>query len=187
MSRIKDLIEANPVIPAINRLSQLPEVIEGDSEVVFILTGDIMNLPKIVERLKKAGKTVFVNIDLIDGLSGKKIAIEYIKKVTAADGIITSKAVLVAEAKRAGLMTVHRYFILDSRSLIALKGQYQISKADVVEIMPGLMPSVIKQIAQAGATPVIASGLVCDKEDILAALNSGALGISTTNEACWSI
>jgi glycerol uptake operon antiterminator len=34
---------------------------------------------------------------------------------------------------------------------------------------------------------VIASGLVCEKQDILNALNAGAIGISTTNKECWSI
>lgn len=127
------------------------------------------------------------HIDLIDGLAGNRVAVDYARRAAKADGVITMRAPLIVEAKRLGLMTVHRYSIMDSRSLIALKKQYQISKADVVEIMPGLMPSVIKQVHEAGPTPVIASGLVCEKQDVLNALNAGAIGISTTNHGCWNI
>ena len=187
MAYLKELIEDNPVIPAINHMKQIDEVIALDAEVVFVLCGDIMSLPKIVKRLKDAGKTVLINIDLIDGLAGNRIAVDYIRRSAKADGIVSMKATLIVEAKRLGLMTVHRYSMMDSRSLIALKKQYQISNADVVEIMPGLMPSIIKQVNEAGPTPVIASGLVCEKQDILNALNAGAIGISTTNKECWSI
>lgn len=187
MSKLKDLIEMNPVIPAVNQASQISEVIELECEIVFVLFGNIMNLPRYVERLKAANKIVFINIDLIDGLAGKKIAIDYIKKVAQADGVITSKASLIAEAKKADLMTIHRYFILDSRSLSALNKQFELSRADAIDIMPGLMPTVIQQIAESGPTPVIASGLVCTKQDILNALNAGAAGISTTNNVCWTI
>ena len=37
----------------------------------------------------------------------------------------------------------------------------------------------------AGRVPVIAGGLISDKEDIIAALDAGAAAISSTNPAIW--
>lgn len=49
MAYLKGLIEDNPVIPAINHMKQIDEVIALDAEVVFVICGDIMSLPKIVK------------------------------------------------------------------------------------------------------------------------------------------
>lgn len=187
MTRLKELLEDNPIIPSVKTEAQISAAIEAESEIVFILYGDIISLPRIVKKFKDVGKTVLIDIDLIDGLAGKRIAVEYVKKISGADGVMTNKANLIVEAKKLNLMTIHRYFVIDSKSLLALKNQYQISKADAVEIMPGLMPGVIRDIAAAGPTPIIASGLVCDKKDILSALDSGAISTSMTNEMCWGI
>lgn len=51
--------------------------------------------------------------------------------------------------------------------------------------MPGVMPKVIRQMAETLSVPVIAGGLISDKEDIIAALDAGAASISTTKEELW--
>ena len=56
---------------------------------------------------------------------------------------------------------------------------------DVIEILPGLMPKVIRRICQTVRRPVIAGGLISEKEDIMAALKAGAAAISTTNQQVW--
>ena len=35
--------------------------------------------------------------------------------------------------------------------------------------------------------PVIAGGLIADKEDVIQALDAGAVAISTTNESVWNM
>ena len=55
----------------------------------------------------------------------------------------------------------------------------------MIEILPGLMPKVIRKICSQSRIPVIAGGLITDKEDIMAALGAGAISISTTNQKVW--
>ena len=43
----------------------------------------------------------------------------------------------------------------------------------------------IAKVCQSTSTPVIAGGLVSEKEDILALLDAGATSISSTNEKIW--
>ena len=57
--------------------------------------------------------------------------------------------------------------------------------ADLIEILPGVMPKIIRRLAGSAKKPLIAGGLISDKEDILSALGAGAVAISSTNEGVW--
>lgn len=57
---------------------------------------------------------------------------------------------------------------------------------DVVDLLPATLPKVIKYILQEIQKPVIASGLILDKDDVISALNSGVLAVSTTNQEIWN-
>lgn len=54
-----------------------------------------------------------------------------------------------------------------------------------MEILPGLMPKIIRKIEKTIKIPIITGGLIEDKEDIINALAGGAIGISTTNSKLW--
>ncbi len=58
---------------------------------------------------------------------------------------------------------------------------------DFIEVLPGIMPKIIKHIAGQAAVPVIAGGLISEKEDVMRALDAGAIAISTTNQAVWKM
>ena len=83
-------------------------------------------------------------------------------------------------------MTVHRCFLLDSKSLDSFLKQLPAVGADCVEVLPGAMPKVIRRIVAAVKVPVIAGGLISDKDDAITALEAGADGISTTCREVWN-
>jgi glycerol-3-phosphate responsive antiterminator len=66
-----------------------------------------------------------------------------------------------------------------------IKKQVATVEPDLIEILPGVMPKVIKRICSQINVPVIAGGLIADKEDVMAILDAGAVSISTTNETVW--
>ena len=47
------------------------------------------------------------------------------------------------------------------------------------------MPKVIKRICSMVIAPVIAVGLIYDKEDVMAALSAVLVSISSTNQDVW--
>ncbi len=153
--------------------------------VVFILYGNLINIASIVKQVKKAGKYAFVNIDLVDGTSNKEVVVDFIKQTTEADGIISSKAPIIRAANARGLYTIHRFFLIDSISFHNLSKQFVASKPDVVEMLPGGMPKVLGWVKEKVDVPVIATGLVCDKEDVVTALKAGAIAISSTSPDVW--
>ena len=150
-----------------------------------MLRATLTNVSSIVDTLKTHGKTVFVHMDLIDGLSQREEAVEYLAKNTGVDGIISTKPNLVRHAASLGLLTVQRYFLLDSKSLQTVVKAGSQEVADLVEVLPGLMPKIIRQLSSTFRVPLVAGGLISDKEDVIAALSAGASAISTTSEDVW--
>ena len=110
----KDALEDSPVIAAIKDEYGLKECLKSDIRVVFILYGDICNIADIVDAVKQTGKMALVHLDLINGLSAKDVAVDFIKKYTKADGIISTKPALIKHAGEIGLTSVLRLFVIDS-------------------------------------------------------------------------
>ena len=184
-------IEINPIIAAVKNDEGLETALTEDVEIIFVLYGDICTIPGIVKKIKQAGKVAMVHVDLITGLNNSKdVCLDFIKNNTEADGIITTKSNLIAHAKELELNTVLRYFILDSMALQNIEKQAKSPgvRPDIIEFLPGIvLPKMIKRINKVSRVPIIAGGLIADKEDVMNALDAGALAISTTNETVWGL
>lgn len=181
-----DLIEANPVIAAVKDMEGLSVCCDREEiRVVFVLFGDICNIGDIVRQIQEAGKLAMVHIDLITGLSAKEIAVDFIREQTKAEGIISTRPTMIRRARELGLHTTLRVFMLDSMAFENIEKQMGIARPDMLEILPGLMPKVISRVCKLVRVPVIAGGLISDKEDVMAALSAGAISVSTTNPKVW--
>ena len=186
-----EAVEANPVIAAVKNDAGLQAAVEMEEiQVIFVLYGDVCTIPEILERIKAAGKKAMVHIDLIAGLSAKEISVEFIARQTRADGIITTKPALVRRAKELGIFAVLRFFVIDSlalKNIENLEMQCGTSRPDFIEVLPGVMPKVLRKIAKVSRIPMIAGGLVTDREDVIQALSAGAVAVSTTNREVWTL
>lgn len=186
-----EAVEANPVIAAVKNDAGLQAAVEMEEiQVIFVLYGDVCTIPEILERIKAAGKKAMVHIDLIAGLSAKEISVEFIARQTRADGIITTKPALVRRAKELGIFAVLRFFVIDSlalKNIENLEMQCGTSRPDFIEVLPGVMPKVIGRIAKVSRIPMIAGGLITEKEDVIAALSAGAIAVSSTNQDVWNL
>lgn len=181
-----DLIESNPVIAAVKDMDGLNACCAREEiKVVFILFGDICNIGTIVSQIKQADKVAMVHVDLITGLSGKEVAVDFIKNNALADGIISTKPALIKRGRELSLYTTLRVFVLDSMAFENIEHQMAVARPDIIEILPGLMPKVIRRVCRLVRVPVIAGGLISDKEDVMAALSAGAISVSTTNPKVW--
>ena len=110
----KEALEDSPIIAAIKDEEGLKKCLLSDSRIIFILYGDICTIADIVNTVKSSGKLAMVHIDLISGLSSKDIVVDFIKKYTKADGIISTKPSLIKHARELGFPTILRLFMLDS-------------------------------------------------------------------------
>ena len=181
----REALENSPIIAAIKDEEGLKKCKTSESKVIFILYGDICSIGDIVSEVKASGKIAMVHIDLVAGLSAKEIAVDFIKKYTQADGIITTKPALIKRARELSLSTILRLFVIDSMAYSNIEHQLRTAKPDLIEVLPALMPKVLAKVCKLSTVPVIAGGLVSDKEDVMALLQAGVVSISSTNEKIW--
>lgn len=183
--KFRVILEDCPVIAAVKDETGLKECLYSESQIIFLLFGDICSVGRYVEIAKSAGKMVFVHMDLINGLGNKEVAVDFIREHTGVDGIISTKPQLVKRAKELGLFGILRIFVIDSMAFGNIEKQCASLVPDAVEILPGLMPKIIKKLCSTVNVPIIAGGLISDKEDVMNALNAGAVAISVTNQRVW--
>ncbi len=160
---------------------------DSPCESIFLLTGNIFNLKEIAHRVKSKEKGLYIHVDLIDGFSKDTWGgLEYIVKNIYPDGIITTKSNLVRMGKNLNAFTIQRLFILDSMSLDKGIESIQNIRPDAIEILPGIMPKIVRKIYEENRIPpIITGGLIMDKEDVISSLNAGAIAVSTSNKEVW--
>ncbi|MBE3001954.1 glycerol-3-phosphate responsive antiterminator [Nocardiopsis sp. HNM0947] len=184
---LSEILADAPVVASVKNPEDLSAVLRSDCQVVFLLYGTLLDLPELVQTLKDADRTVLVNVDLLDGFATKDVTVRFIAERTSADGILSSKASLVRTARECGLFSVHRFFLIDSISYRNLVPQLRSSRAECVEILPGCVPRVISWVVEEIDVPLIAGGLVCDRDDVFAALKAGAAAVASSNHEVWKM
>ena len=185
--KIRDLFEISPIITAAKDEQGLEKALKTESPVVFLLFGNICNITGLVDQVKNSGKIAIVHVDLIQGLSSKEVAVDFIHQNTRADGIISTKAPLVRHAMDLGMIGGQRTFLIDSMALETTKKQLLTFQPDFMELMPGVMPKILKIVRGYTEIPLVAGGLISDKKDILAAFDAGVDAVSTTREELWGL
>ncbi|CAH0117627.1 MULTISPECIES: glycerol-3-phosphate responsive antiterminator [unclassified Paenibacillus] len=179
-------LKHKPVITSLVNKDELPSILESTSNIVFILKADIFTIGSIVEQIRDAGKLSFVHFDLLEGIGKDKMGVVFMAEHIGIDGIVTTKGSIISEAKKCGLMTVQRLFVFDSVSLDNGIKMTKSSQPDAIEVLPGMVCSqIMGRIQEELNVPVIAGGLMKDLDDLKAALNSGAIGISTSSKELW--
>ena len=180
-------IQNNPIVAAVNDIEELELALESDCEIIFLLTGNIFNLKDIVTRVKEKEKVICIHLDLLEGFSKDLIALRYINEYIQPHGIITTRSNLIKKAKNMDMFLIQRLFILDSLSLETGITSIQTVQPDAIEILPGIMPKIIKKISKETQIPLIAGGLINDKEDVIESLKAGAIGVSSSNNSIWKL
>ncbi len=177
-----DLLEDNPIIAAVHE-SRFNEALESPANVVFLLGCNLISVGEKIKTAKATDKKIFVHIDLCDGIGKDKAGIEYIARC-GADGIISTRANLIRNAKELDMLTVQRFFVYDSQGVNSIENMLYNTLPDIVEIMPGVISKIIERFSSIGV-PLIAGGLIETKGEVTSALNMGAYAVSTGKKELW--
>ena len=182
-----DIFEGSKVIAAVRSPETFQACLKSNCKVVFLLFGNLLTVPDYIQQLKEHGKSVFVHLDLIEGLSSSRSSVDYIDEKTNADGIISIKQSLLKYAKSLGFLTVLRIFMLDSKSIDSLEKINVENEIDIIEMMPGIVVTVLEKEVAAIKKTIIAGGLIHGVENIQQILKSGASAVSTSDETVWNM
>lgn len=181
-SRVIEKLELCPIISAVHD-EQFDDALKSPTEIIFMLEADVMSVAEKINAAHDVGKLVFIHIDLMKGIGKDKSGVEFLAKC-GADGIISTRVGLIKNAKEIGILSVQRYFALDSQGIESIKEMIKSAQPDLIEIMPGVIEKVIRKFA-GNKIPVIAGGLVETKAEVTAALSSGAMAVSTGRKELW--
>ncbi len=178
-------LDNNPIIAAVRSETDLKEAVNTSVEIIFLLRSSILTLPRMIETVHEKSKLIFVHSDFSDGIGNDKDGIAYLKSL-GVDGIISTRSAIIKHARELGLLTVQRFFIVDSHSIDTAIDAINIARPDMIEIMPGIMSKIIERFSEAVRAPVIAGGLIETKQEVIDALSAGATGISTNAKKLWN-
>lgn len=159
--------------------------LKSEVDVIFLLYSNIMNIREHIEKSHDVGKKVLIHMDFSEGIGKDRAGLEFVKAL-GTDGILTTKTNMIRPAKDIGLVTVQRFFIVDSHSVDTAVESIRIAKPDVVEIMPGVVCRKIKEFADKSSTPILVGGLIEFKEDVDNAIKAGATAVSTATRELWN-
>lgn len=173
------------IIAAVRNNYELEEAVKSDVWMIFMLAPNIEDIKGQAELVHKAGKKLFIHIDLAEGIGKDEYGMRFAKKA-GVDGIISTRTNIIKLASKLGICTVQRFFIVDSQSVNTSIETAKQSKADMIEIMPGTVAKVIKKLKSELSMPIVAGGLIETREEIEEAINCGAAAISTGKKEFWS-
>lgn len=175
-----------PIAAAIRTEKDFSTALRSDVDMIFLLHSNIMTVHQYIKEIHSAGKKAFIHVDFAEGIGKDRYGLEFLAK-QGVDGILTTRTNIVKAAKEYGLITVQRFFIVDSHSLGTSVESIKISKPDIIEIMPGVVTKKIKEFAEKANVPIVAGGLVETIEEVRAALDAGATVVSTGEADLWNM
>ncbi|MDR5676883.1 MAG: glycerol-3-phosphate responsive antiterminator [Armatimonadota bacterium] len=183
LARLREL----PVVPAVRSLEDVEEACRRGAAAIFFFKGDVFGLREALPRCGDAGIPVYVHLDLVEGVGKDAAGIRLLRELGAA-GVVSTRGALLREARAAGLLAIHRVFMVDSEALRTGTAAVRASDPDLVEVLPGLaVPYVIRELRASVPHPVIGAGLVTQPEQVAVILRSGAVGVSASARRLWGL
>lgn len=181
---LKDRLDGFPIIAAV-RDDRWEAALASPADVLFYLECNLLTVQQKIRQAHEAGKILFIHMDLSDGIGKDRTGLAYLAQC-GVDGIISTKAQMIRAAREHGLLTIQRFFALDSQGMESVLEVLKNANPHFMEIMPGVIPKVIQRLA-GEKVPVIAGGLIETKAEVTAALRSGATAISTGRPELWEL
>lgn len=181
-------IREHRIIAALRSMEDIHYLKQTRLTVCFLLFGEINTMKETVHQVKEQGRQVYLHLDLAQGFGNDRAALKYIKKQIDPDGIVSTRTHLIRSAREEGLYAIQRLFIPDTMSVETGKHLLKQSKADAVEVMPGVVPAwVFDTLRDCCNIPIVAGGLLRREEDVKRAFANGASAVSVSSRELWNL
>ncbi|WP_059104550.1 glycerol-3-phosphate responsive antiterminator [Shouchella shacheensis] len=173
------------ILPAVKAMKDFELVLKREEDFFVVLDVHISKLATMKKQAREAKKQMILHADLVQGLKTDKYAAEFLCQTIKPAGIISTRADMLRTAKKNQMLAIQRLFLLDT---LALHTSYQLVKVvepDVIELLPGIIPSYIEKVNEDTGIDVIAGGLITTGEDVRQALSAGAKAVTTSRHDLW--
>ena len=186
MENKTNIFEKCRIISATRSDEEFLRALNCGTEIIFDLDPDLMNISVKVKKAHEAGKKYFVHVDLAKGIGKDESGARFLRRI-GADGVISTKVGIIKLAREQGLITVQRFFIVDSHSINTTVESVRTSKPDMIEIMPGTLCKVVERIKKSVDVPIIAGGLIETEEEIREIFAHDVSAVSTARSELWNL
>lgn len=174
------------VIPAVRTFKELERSLTLPQDTIFLLEGELIHLQSITDSVKRAGKQIFIHLDLIKGIRDDEASLRFLSKIIKIDGVISTRSSTLLTAKKFGLQVIQRAFLIDSRSMqTVIKSANQVNP-DFIEILPSFSHPKLEMVKRETGCEVIIGGFIEKKEELPVLYNAGAFAVSTSRIELWS-
>ncbi|MCM3766739.1 glycerol-3-phosphate responsive antiterminator [Neobacillus niacini] len=173
------------VLPAIRKIENVEKMMHSNYNYFVIMEMHISRLKPIFQMAAANNKKLFVHMDLIHGLKNDEFSTEYVCQEYKPFGLISTKGSVIIKARQKGVKSIQRLFLLDSSSVEKSIALTERTQPDYIEVLPGIMPKVIRDIRNRTDKEIFAGGLIDSIEEVEQAYLAGATSITTSNPELW--
>ncbi|QQK81079.1 glycerol-3-phosphate responsive antiterminator [Salicibibacter cibi] len=180
-----DVFDGQKIIPAVKEMKDFERVLKREDAFFVVLEVHISQLARMKKAAREAHKKMIIHADLVQGLKSDRYAAEFLSQTIKPAGIISTRGDMLRIAKKNNIMAIQRMFLLDT---IALHTSYQLAETvgpDVIELLPGIIPSYIRKVHEETEIDVIAGGLIETDNDVRQAIEGGARAVTTSRQDLW--
>lgn len=178
-------IRCQKIIPAMKTMKDFEKFLNSRYVYGVLLEVHISQLKSVFHYARQHGKKMIIHTDLVQGLSHDEHAAEYLCQEFHPYGLISTRGNVLTKARQKKVLAIQRIFLLDSH---ALEKSYQLiekTEPDCIEVIPGAMPHIIREVKERTGKPIYAGGLIRTVDDVERALEAGAVSVTTSNKDLW--
>ena len=173
------------ILPAASSMKDFEKFLQSDFKTGVILDIHLGQIKHITRMAKMADKQLIYHVDLINGLRNDEYGTQYLCQEFKPYGVISTKSAVIQEAKKHNTIAVQRIFMIDSHALERSYKTIKKSQPDYIEVLPGALPNMIREVAGIIQLPIIAGGLIRTVEEAEEALNAGSVSITSSKRELW--
>ncbi|MBA4496539.1 glycerol-3-phosphate responsive antiterminator [Paenactinomyces guangxiensis] len=173
------------VLPAAKSIKDFEKLMKTRFEYIVLLDSHVAQLKSLINLANRHHKKVLLHVDLIQGLRSDEYAAEFLCQSIKPAGLISTRTPVVSIAKKKSLIAIQRIFLLDTHALSTSYRLLKTFKPDYIEVLPGIMPHIIKEVAENTGIPILAGGLIRTIEEVNESIGAGAVAATTSSERIW--
>jgi glycerol uptake operon antiterminator len=175
------------LVPVVETRAQFHQALETPAVRVLLLHHcNIFEFSTLLDRAFRAGCSVYVNIDHIDGVYPDAAGFRYLGERLHVRGVLSSHPKVLASAKESGLETIQRIFAIDSTGLRLSLASVEPACVDMLDFAPaGVLPHIMPRLQPCLTLPYMASGLLCTGEQLQAVLGTGVRAVAVSDLDRW--
>ncbi|NPC91992.1 glycerol-3-phosphate responsive antiterminator [Bacillus sp. WMMC1349] len=173
------------ILPAVRNMKQFDIFLDSPYTYGVLLDIHLGHLGGVISAAKRRGKKMLVHVDLIQGIKHDEYGAEFICQEMKPAGILSTRSSVIAKAKQKKVYAIQRMFLIDTSAMMKSIELVQKHRPDFIEVLPGVVPELIKEVHERTGIPIFAGGFIRSEKDVKRALDAGAVAVTTSETQLW--